>query len=406
MADNNIQKIGKFVKKIKQEQKDYGITDKGSADDCSLRAYLEKNFTSLTWEDKYELAYQIVCAVSNLHEKGIVHGDLHSGNVLIHQNTVELADFGLSNRMKKVSEQQTRFDTALYTDPKGSTTQQYSLNEKNDVCGIGMILWEISSGQPPFKLESCDGNSNLEILQDYRETIVSDTPIDYSNLFIECWDGEPNNRPSMNQVVNKFDKFKNYFLIKRMIDEFVSLIFKEVNEGKEEKVRKQHVLNYIDDHEINSQEICNWLANNQINSNFIYLLEYLNYHGIKTCINKQKAFKLYQKAANLGNNIAQYNLALMYKEGKCVNKNDGKAFELFKKSAEGENLSGINMLGYCYENGIGTDTNMKKAFELYHKAANLGNNVAQYNLALMYKEGKYLMYKEGKWVNKYVGRAF
>ncbi|CAB4393234.1 unnamed protein product [Rhizophagus irregularis] len=95
-----------------------------------------------------------------------------------------MADFGLSNRMKKVSEQQIKFDTALYTDPKGFTTQQYSLNEKNDVYGIGMILWEISSGQPPFELESYDGNSNLEILQDYRETIVPDTPIDYSNLFI------------------------------------------------------------------------------------------------------------------------------------------------------------------------------------------------------------------------------
>ena len=45
------------------------------------------------------------------------------------------------------------------------------------------------------------------------------------------------------------------------------------------------------------------------------------------------------------------------------------------------------MLGYCYSEGVGTDVNKEKAFELYQKAANLGNDVAQYNLALVYENG-------------------
>ena len=46
------------------------------ADGNSLQNYLKENFNKLTWDDKYKLAYQLACAVSCLHDKGIVHCDL------------------------------------------------------------------------------------------------------------------------------------------------------------------------------------------------------------------------------------------------------------------------------------------------------------------------------------------
>jgi serine/threonine protein kinase len=46
------------------------------ANNGSLRNYLEKNFDKLTWDDKYNMAYQLACAVSVLHNEGIVHRDL------------------------------------------------------------------------------------------------------------------------------------------------------------------------------------------------------------------------------------------------------------------------------------------------------------------------------------------
>lgn len=42
----------------------------------SLRNYLKNNFEYLSWKDKYKLAYQLACAVSCLHNEGIVHRDL------------------------------------------------------------------------------------------------------------------------------------------------------------------------------------------------------------------------------------------------------------------------------------------------------------------------------------------
>ncbi|EXX79008.1 Skt5p [Rhizophagus irregularis DAOM 197198w] len=48
---------------------------------------------------------------------------------------------------------------------------------------------------------------------------------------------------------------------------------------------------------------------------------------------------------------------------------------------------GLMMLGYCYDEGIGTKIDKQKAFESYQNAANLGQDVAQNNLAVLYEEG-------------------
>uniref|UniRef100_U9T5C1 Uncharacterized protein n=1 Tax=Rhizophagus irregularis (strain DAOM 181602 / DAOM 197198 / MUCL 43194) TaxID=747089 RepID=U9T5C1_RHIID len=94
-----------------------------------------------------------------------------------------------------------------------------------------------------------------------------------------------------------------------VVDDLVNLCLKEENEGKEEIVIKQHVIDYINNHKLDLHEFYNWLLNNQNDSNSIYLLGYFNYHGIEININIQKALELYQKAAKLENNIALFNLA-------------------------------------------------------------------------------------------------
>jgi serine/threonine protein kinase len=46
------------------------------ADNGSLQDYLKQTFNKLTWNNKYELAFQLAYAVSFLHNKKIVHRDL------------------------------------------------------------------------------------------------------------------------------------------------------------------------------------------------------------------------------------------------------------------------------------------------------------------------------------------
>ncbi|RIA89584.1 hypothetical protein C1645_824640 [Glomus cerebriforme] len=172
-----------------------------------------------------------------------------------------------------------------------------------------------------------------------------------------------------------------------VIDELVNLYFKELNEGKLEKVRKQHVLDYFNNHMINLQEIYLWLLNNQNDPNSIYLFGYFNYYGIVTNINKQKALKLYHKAANLGNHTALFYLANMYMDGEGADVNYKKALEFSEELAGKKCSSGINLLAYCYHNGIGTDVNLPKSFELFQKSADLGNALGMNNLGCCYERG-------------------
>ncbi|GBC08651.1 hypothetical protein RclHR1_00830002 [Rhizophagus clarus] len=176
----------------------------------TLRNYLEKNFLSLNWKDKCELAIQLSGAVKFLHERGIVHKDLHSISILVQKNSIRLADSGLSKRIMDASE--TWLDTIPYTDPQGfqrfdieeitsDAVQKFELNEKSDVYSVGVLLWELSSGKKPFSGKEYGLFLAKEIIQGLREAIVKGTPEKYHTLYERCWNGNANKRPKIQEVV-------------------------------------------------------------------------------------------------------------------------------------------------------------------------------------------------------------
>ncbi|GBC06365.1 hypothetical protein RclHR1_00680009 [Rhizophagus clarus] len=173
------------------------------ADGGILREYLGKNFGSLAWNNKFEMARQLARAVSCLHNLDVIHRDLYSNNVLIHEGNVKLADFGLS---KKIDDSITSKQCGVipYIDPKKFCINKYSLNKKSDVYSIGVLLWEISSGQPPFKDKS-EYYLVQNILNGLREKPIPNTPEGYIKIYSDCWKLEPDDRPDIHEVVARLE---------------------------------------------------------------------------------------------------------------------------------------------------------------------------------------------------------
>src|ERR1044072_4246208 len=103
---------------------------------------------------------------------------------------IKLADFGLSRRLAEVSNTvKDIFGMVPYIDPqyfkKQPNNKHYRSNKKSDVYSVGVLLWEISSGQKPFSSYDDDflkAALLYKISKGTRETPILDTPIDYINI--------------------------------------------------------------------------------------------------------------------------------------------------------------------------------------------------------------------------------
>ncbi|CAJ0913820.1 13155_t:CDS:2 [Entrophospora sp. SA101] len=157
------------------------------ANNGTLKEYLKENKENprFDWEQKIKLAKQLADAISFLHHNNIVHRDLKSDNVLVSNGNIKLSDFGISRRLTESTNLLTRaFGSARYSDPEHLRNPEgFSRTKKSDVYGLGMLLWEISSGTIPYKGFNTLNLFHLIANKHYRETPVKGSPRKYVQLY-------------------------------------------------------------------------------------------------------------------------------------------------------------------------------------------------------------------------------
>src|ERR1043166_5047785 len=131
----------------------------------TLRQHMRDH--ALKLNDVLDIAIQIADALTAAHEAGIVHRDIKPENIVIRpEGYVKILDFGLAKlteRYKGVSHMTmstllfdsspgTVIGTAAYMSPEQA--RGVGVDERTDVWGLGVVVYEMACGRPPFTGET------------------------------------------------------------------------------------------------------------------------------------------------------------------------------------------------------------------------------------------------------------
>ncbi|RIA94979.1 kinase-like domain-containing protein [Glomus cerebriforme] len=181
--------------------------------DMNLREYLQQNYNNLTWQGKVQIILNIIMGLKNIHKENLIHRDLHSGNILFYQytNSWYISDFGFCGTADKSLN--SIYGNLSYIAPEVIVGKGYTF--ASDIYSIAMLMWEISSGEPPFANYKNDYENDYEfvmyVVDGMRPKIISETPLKYKELMERCWDANPIERPDIDTLLDEISEMNKLY---------------------------------------------------------------------------------------------------------------------------------------------------------------------------------------------------
>src|SRR5947209_5348388 len=137
----------------------------------------EPHFTP---RQRLELFMPVCQALQHAHQKGIIHRDLKPSNVLVAlydgKPVPKVIDFGVAKATGQQLTEKTLVTgfgnvvgTLEYMSPEQAEINQLDIDTRSDIYSLGVLLYELLAGSPPFSRKELEKAGMLEMLRVIRE---------------------------------------------------------------------------------------------------------------------------------------------------------------------------------------------------------------------------------------------
>src|SRR6476659_9367623 len=134
----------------------------------------------LSLRERLELFIQVCQAVQHAHQKGIIHRDIKPTNVIVaeydNHAVPKVIDFGVAKATAQKLTERTMFTefgqvlgTMEYMSPEQAKFNQLDIDTRSDIYSLGVLLYELLAGSPPFEQQRLHEAAFDEMLRIIRE---------------------------------------------------------------------------------------------------------------------------------------------------------------------------------------------------------------------------------------------
>nr|MCR4924921.1 Stk1 family PASTA domain-containing Ser/Thr kinase [Clostridiales bacterium] len=180
-------------------------------DGITLKEYIEQQGI-IDCKIAVHFVTQILRALQHAHDKGIVHRDVKPQNIMLLQDgTIKVTDFGIARFSR--SETRTMTESAIgsvhYISPEQARGE--ITDEKADIYSVGVVLYEMLTGQLPFQSDNAVTVAIMQLQSDaIKPSKINDSiPLGLEQITLRAMQKNPRDRyQSAAEMLLDLDEFK------------------------------------------------------------------------------------------------------------------------------------------------------------------------------------------------------